>query len=274
MDSNSNSRLDRLNSQELEEFESSGLEKLIGIFVEPVRIFNSIRQFGSNISDWLLPLLFFLVTLLLADLMITAIPSIRFSMLEKQASEIREKLTPLVEDGIITEESVNSEIEALKKRYEDGLTSTKITEALFITISELLKFLVVLIFFHYLLKYLHSGEMKIKNSLPALGLPLYIKAFGNVFLIIAGLISSTYISDLSFATLAGIENNSLTGYLFHKFDLFSIWYFLLVAIGFIVMHRFEEKYKIFLIIFSAWISSGMFFFWLTKFMGLSNFNKL
>ncbi|GJQ62691.1 MAG: hypothetical protein SCALA702_17440 [Melioribacteraceae bacterium] len=274
MDSNSNGRLENLNSQELEEFESSGLEKLIGIFVEPVRIFKSIKQFGSNIYDWLFPILFFLITLLLADLMVTAIPSIRFSMLEKQATEIREKFAPLIADGTLTEEAVNEEIETLKKHYADGLTSTKLTEAFYITVIELFKFLVIFLFFHFLIKYLHHGEIKFRDSLTALGLPLYIKAFGNVFLIIAGLITSTYLSDMSIATLAGISNDSIFGFLLHKSDLFSIWYFLLVAFGFIVMHRLSNKYKVIVVIFSAWISSGLFFFWLVKLFGYSGPNNL
>lgn len=253
-----------INSEEVEEFESSSLEKLIGVFVEPLRIFRSISQFGAKSIDWLLPLLFFLLTLILSDLMVTSIPSIRYSMLEKQALNIRNKLEPLVEQGLITPDRINTQIEKLKKNYDEGLTVNKIKEAGYITFFEFIRFLVTLLVFHFILKFLYPGKIEIKKSLVALGLPFYIKAFGNVILIMAGLITSAYYQDLSIASIIGADRSTTLGFILGKLDLFAIWYFLIVSFGFLILHNLREKYKVIIIVFGIWLTSGLFFFWVSK----------
>jgi len=253
-----------INSEEVEEFESSSLEKLIGVFVEPLRIFKSISQFGAKSIDWLLPLLFFLLTLILSDLMVTSIPSIRYSMLEKQALNIRNKLEPLVEQGLITPDRINAQIENLKKSYDEGLTVRKIKEAGYITLFEFIRFLVTLLVFHFTFKFLYQGKIEIKKSLVALGLPFYIKAFGNVILIMAGLITSAYYQDLSIASIIGADRSTTFGFILGKLDLFAIRYFLIVSFGLLILHNLREKYKVIIIVFGIWLTSGLFFFWISK----------
>lgn len=271
MDKNTRSPENKVNSEEVEEFDVSFPEKLTGIFVEPVKTFKTVRQFGPKLSDWLIPVLFFLVTLLLADLMVMTIPSIRYSMIEKQIVTQRAQLEKLVDKGLITRDRVTTQIDRLKKSYEKGLTPVQLQKSLFIVITEAGRFFVTVVFFFFLLKYLYRGKIQFRDVITAFGLPYYIKAFGSMVFIMAGLATSTYISDLSAASLFNVNKRELTGFLLSKIDLFNIWYYFVAAAGVSVLLKLNEKYKIIIIVFSAWITIGLFFFWIAGLFGLTNF---
>jgi hypothetical protein len=66
------------------------------------------------------------------------------------------------------------------------------------------------------------------------------------------------------AAFMDLERGSFVNFILGKVDVFSIWFYAVISIGFAKMFKSQSVGKYFILIFSLWIGSSIIFFFIGK----------
>ncbi len=92
-------------------------------------------------------------------------------------------------------------------------------------------------------KFVFKGDGSYTQAMTALGLPFYISVLQSIVLIILGLLMGKMLTGLNPASLTGMDVKSLPGFLLSRFDVFSIWFYVVVGIAFAKMFKSDNIKK-------------------------------
>jgi len=98
----------------------------------------------------------------------------------------------------------------------------------------------------------------------AMGLPFYISVLQSIILIILGLLMGKMLTGLNPTALLGMDIKTLPGFLLSRFDVFSIWFYVVVGIAFAKMFKSNNVKKYIFTSIGLWLVFMFIIFGLAK----------
>jgi hypothetical protein len=250
--SDTNENNEQLNNSEQEELSHS--DKMIGIFTEPGKTFDSVSKFPPRTKDWVLPLVILLALVAIIQIILMQNSEIAFQAKQKQLVKIQEQFDEAVKNGQMTQEQANQQMDAIMERMDQSTSPVSIIiQTVSIFVVGFIIFLIIAAIHLMLSKLALKGEGTYASALVADGLAAYI---GMVHVIVAAVLSlafSRLMSDVNVATLIQAEKLSVVGFILGKFDVFSIWAFIVIGIGLSKMFKSSSSTKYIVMVFLVWI---------------------
>ena len=247
--------------QETQESELTHSDKIIGIFTEPSKTFNSISKFPVRTIDWLVPILILMIFAGIIRNLAMLNPDIMYQTKKEQI----EVLNKMVKEGKMTQEQADKALENSEKSIEFmkkpvgwiiNITSTILFGFTFF-------FLISGIYFLFI-RFILKGEGTYQHVLVASGLTSYISI---IQVLIAGMLSlllGKIIMDTSLANLLDFEKGTIIRFFSSKIDPLSIWAFSVLAIGLTKLNKAVDSKPYFILVFALWILGGLLFFFIGK----------
>lgn len=254
-----------------EEEELSHTDKLVGVITEPKNTFSEMAKFAAKTVDWVVPLLIFIVVVSISTILMQTNPQIKYQMIEKQMEAIEKNMNEAVQTGRITQEQMDTQMETIRERIENGGAAMLIPQVVGIVIVTFIIFFVVAGYFFVLAKYGLKGEGTYKDSMVAYGLPFYIAAIQIIVNLILAMLMSKMVTGISFATFMNIDKTEFLGFIISKIDPFSIWFYIVVGIGFAKMFKSDSIGKYIWMVIGSWLVFSIIFFFLGKAVPFLNF---
>ncbi|HOI29218.1 MAG TPA: YIP1 family protein [Melioribacteraceae bacterium] len=259
-----NQEAPKMSPAEEEELELSHTDKLVGVFSEPGNTFTKMSKFGAKTSDWIIPILVVIVVAILSNIVMMSNPVIKLSIMEKQMAQIEKQFDEAVASGQLTEAQKEEQMEVVRERMDQGMAANMIFTILGIVIFSFISFFVVSGVFYLFAKFLLKGSGVYRDAMSAYGLPMYVVVIQVIVMVIVALVMNKFFASLSVAEFLDADKTTIAGFLLNKLDIFSIWFYSIVSIGFAKMFKSEETGKYFAMIFGIWIGFGLIMFLLAK----------
>jgi len=264
MEETKNQQSTETSPNEPEELELSHTDKLVGVFSEPINTFSKMSASGPKTSDWLIPVIIFIVIAILSNILMMSNPAIKSSVIEKQMARLEKNFDDAVAKGQMTETQKEQQLEAIRERMEHGGIANTIFSAFGILILTFITFFIVSGVFYLLTKLILKGNGTYKDAMSAYGLPYYILVIQVIVMAILAFATDEFFTSTSLAAFIETEQTSFAHFVLSKLDIFSIWFYAIVSIGFAKMFKSQSLAKYFVLIFCMWIGFGFLLFLIAK----------
>lgn len=241
-----------------EEFEMSHTDKLVGVFSEPGKTFTQIAKFPLKTADWIIPVCTLIVVSILSIVVLFSNPQIKLQA--KQEGEKR--IQKMVETGTIRPEAAEQQIEVSNKFFDSPLfyVITSV-QALF---ASFIMFFIVSGVFLLFTKLVLKGEGTYKSAMIAYGLPYYILIIQGIVTVIIAFLMGKILRSTSVAEFVNVDKLSIVHWILGRLDVLSIWFYVVVGIGFAKLFNSKDTKKYIIMILSLWIGFSLIFFVLAK----------
>lgn len=247
-----------------DEYELTHSDKLVGVFSEPSTTFQKMAQSPVRTTDWLIPLLTFIIVLILSTVMMQTNQQIKYSMMEKQLESIEKNFDEAVNTGRMTQEQADAQMESIRDRMDQGGMAMLIPQIIGIVIFTFIVFFVISGFYFATVKFVLKGDGPYGNAMVAYGLPFYIASVQVILQVIVAMLMSKMVTDLSVTTFMSLDKTEIVGFLLSKVDIFSIWFYVVVGIAYAKMFKSDNTKKYVVTILVLWIGFSLLFFYLAK----------
>ncbi len=264
MEETKNQQATETSPNEQEEIELSHTDKLVGIFSEPINTFSKMSIMGPKTSDWFIPVIIFIVIAILSNILMMSNPVIKSAVIEKQMSQLEKNFDEAIAKGQMTEAQKEQQLENFRERMEKGGIANIIFSAIGILIFTFIIFFIVSGVFYLLTKLILKGDGTYKYAMSAYGLPYYILVIQVIVMAILALATDKFFTSTSLAAFIETEKTSFAHFVLSKLDIFSIWFYSIVSIGFAKMFKSQSLVKYFVLIFCMWIGFGFLLFLIAK----------
>lgn len=241
-----------------EEKALSHLDKLMGIFTEPIKTFEKISLFPPKTIDWFLPFFLLLLVISVSQIIRMSNPIIKSEMQEKQIQQIEKSLDEAVQRGEITRQDANQRMEIIQNQMSEAKMGPIILfQTISIFVIGFIFFLIVCGVYFIFAKFVFKDNGTYSGVLVASGLTSYIGILQIIVVTILSLLFSKFFQDTSLTSFLSIERTTLAGVLLSKIDPFSIWAYSITSIGIAKMFKSNNLLKYFILIFGLWIGWGL-----------------
>jgi hypothetical protein len=264
MEETTNQEAPKMSQAEEEELELSHTDKLVGVFSEPGNTFAKISVSGAKTTDWIIPILVVIVVAILSNIVMMSNPVIKLSIQEKQMAQFEKQMDEAVARGEMTEAQKEDQLDTIRERMEEGMSANLIFSIIGIVIFTFISFFVVTGVFYLFTKFALKGTGTYKEAMSAYGLPQYVIVIQIIVMVIVALVMNKFFSSLSVGEFLDVDKSTITGFILNKADVFSIWFYALVSIGYAKMFKSEDTGKYFALIFGIWIGFGLLMFFLSQ----------
>ena len=243
--------------EEIQETELNHTDKILGIFTEPVKTFETTAKFPVRTIDWLLPVFLFVLFLAFQQVIYHSNPNTAYQLRQKQMEAINKNLNSAVESGKITQEQADQQRNMIEERMEKmgGIGLVFQIIGIFIVIF-IIFFLMSAIYF-LLAKFVLKGEGSYTSVLVANGLPSYIGVLAVIIITAISFFMGKIYLDTSVASFVGADKSNIGGWLLAKLDIFTIWSLIIVGIGLAKMFKSSSIQKYIIMVFGVWIIGGL-----------------
>lgn len=233
-----------------EQQELSQMDAISGVFTEPGKTFETIAKFPKR-NFWLLPVIILVITSVVTSFLFFSDTELVGKMMDKQKQQMRERMQGSVKEGKMTQEQANDAIEKAEKFMDPNGLFFKITGIAGSVVSPFLMLFVLSVIYMLLLK-TFKANFEFTNILNVVGLSLTVSAVGSVIAIVISIVTGDLTSvGLSIMFKADAVGDTLHA-LFMKLDVFSIWFYILVAIGLVRIAKVKPVVS-YSIVFGLWI---------------------
>lgn len=241
-----------------EEEEELGItDKIVSVLTEPGELFSTLSKLPVKTIDWVLPLLVLVVAIIAMQFIVNTNPEIKANMVEKQMERFEENFQESVDKGQMTQEQADRQLDAMQEQMEQGGSIALIFGSIGAFIMVFLMFFIVSGVFLLLAKFALGGTGDYKASMLAYGLPHYIGVIQVIIMIVSAIIFSKMFEDTSIGSYMGIEKDGIFGWLMHKLDPFSIWFYSVVGIAYAKMFKSDNTMKYVIAILGMWIGFSL-----------------
>lgn len=241
-----------------EEKALSHLDKLMGIFTEPIKTFEKISLFPPKTIDWFLPFFLLLLVISVSQIIRMSNPIIKSEMQEKQIQQIEKSLDEAVQRGEITRQDANQRMEIIQNQMSEAKMGPIILfQTISIFVIGFIFFLIVCGVYFIFAKFVFKDNGTYSGVLVASGLTSYIGILQIIVVTILSLLFSKFFQDTSLTSFLSIERTTLAGVLLSKIDPFSLWAYSITSIGIAKMFKSNNLLKYFILIFGLWIGWGL-----------------
>jgi hypothetical protein len=251
-------------SPESQEEELSHSDKMIGVFSEPTATFEKTAKFPPKTMDWFLPILLLAVLISVQQILYRANPEISFQLKQKQMEAIGKRLDAQVESGAITRDQANQQRDMIESRMDQMGGITLVIQTISIWIGIFVFFFIMAGIYFLLAKFALKGEGSYSSVMVASGLSAYIGVLGIIITTIIALLMGKLLMDSSVASFLGSDKSTLIGWIYAKLDIFTIWSFVVFAIGLAKMFKSSSTQKYYMLVFGVWLIGGLLLFFLAK----------
>ncbi len=250
-----------------EEQELSHTDKLVGVFTEPMPMFTKTAQFPAKTTDWITPLLLVIVASIISIFVAFSNPAIQ----QEVKAENEKQIQKMVDEGKLTQEQADQQMEMSEKFMGGAIFYITTTISTFI--FWFIFFFIAAGFFHLAAKWILKGELTYKDSMVAYGLPFYILIIQVIVTLILTLVFEKSFKTTSVAAFLTLDKQSFLNFFLSKIDVFSIWFYVVVGIGFAKMAKSNDTKKYIILVLGLWIGFSLVFFALGKYIPfLERFN--
>lgn len=245
--------------------ELSHSDKLVGVFSEPGKTFESIAKFPIKTIDWLLPVLAMFVVIIISQFIMMGNPQIKAEMKQKQMDAIEKRLQEQVDKGTLTKQQAEEQQQTIEDQMDKmGGTIGKVFTAISILVIGFIAYLIIAGFYFLVIKFIFKADGTFQHVLVTTGLTSYIGIISMALVTIFALFTGKMARDVSAATLFSVDTKTFVGFLLAKLDVFSIWMYFVVALGMTKLFNAGDSKKYYYFIFGAWIVWSFILFFLMK----------
>lgn len=226
-------------------------DAITGILTEPGNTFESIKKTAKK-NYWLIPILIFIVVSIASRFMVMNDEELYSEIKTKQTEAVKKRLDEQVRDGKMSREQANESLEQMEKGFNK---SSPIYLILMIAgpivTTFLLLFVKGLIFFGAL-KIL-KGMITYMQVITVLGLAAIIDSLQVIIDTVLAIITGRLLSNIGPTLIFPKDSlsDSLLTFLSH-FDVFNIWYMIMIGIGFAVFSNLKISRTI-PVVFVLWL---------------------
>jgi len=246
------------------ETELSHSDKMIGIFTEPGKTFESMAKFPPKTIDWILPILLLIVVIIATQFVVMHNSELKYQMQQKQLEKVQKSFDQMVAKGQMTRSQANDRI----NQMQDGMAQGPTPVQMILQDVGILIFVFIVFFFMagiYLLLILAlKGVGGYVNVLVASGMTAYIAIISIILSTILAFILAKPMQDTSVAAFLNTDRTTVTGFIFSKLDIFSIWGYVILSIGLAQLFKSSSTTKYYFVVFGVWLIGGVLFFLLAK----------
>lgn len=249
--------------ENLEE-ELSFSDKIVGVFSEPKTTFESIAKFDLKFTDWFLPLIIVAILAISSQYILMLSPEIKHELITKQKDAIQEQFDEAIRKGDITQEQVDRQMDIMDEHIGS-------TNPLFMVIGLIsgiifffIVFFVIATFYFILAKFILKGDGSYTGAMIAASMPMFINLVQLILIIIVSLAMGVYIKGFSIATLIGMDNTTVTGFLLSRFEIFSIFGYVVTGIALAKLFKSESVTKYVISVLASWLIFTSIIFYLAQ----------
>lgn len=249
--------------QQIEE-ELSHSDKMIGIFTEPSKTYESIAKFPARTIDWFLPVFLTFLIVVITQIAINSNKGLHSQIVDKQIARVQKNLDKAVADGKITQDQANTQLNTMQDRMENfgGIQIAFIVLGVFI--GGFIVFFIMSGIYYLFVKFLLKGEGNYNTILVASGMTFYIAIIQIIIATIFTFILGRFVADTSIGSFMDSDKTTFIGFILSKLDIFSIWIYIVLSIGFAKMFKSLSTGKYYLTVFGIWLIGGLVLFLISK----------
>ena len=232
-------------------------DKFVGIFTEPSNTFEKIKIAGASTMDWLLPIIVFAVVAGFINFLSLNDPVIRMKIQEKQMERVEKNFNTLVENGTISQEKADEQIDKISEQMDEQLQKGRWLQLISIFLVTFVLFFLLAGFYFLVMKFGFKGNGTYKDAMTAYGLPYYILTISYIVVGLTMFLLSKPLQSISVGALLDYDSGTLVGLLLNKIDIFAIWFYSVIGIGFAKMFNIKSTQKVIIWIFIIWIGFSL-----------------
>lgn len=261
------------NQPEISEEEPQGslpshFDLAAGVFTEPRSVFDQLMKFPVRTADWLIPLAVILLLSVASTYVLFTNPAIVMEVRDKQMTQTEKALDEMVKSGQLTQSQKEEQMAAAEDRIKDIGTPKAVVfqSAMILIFGSIIYFIIAAVYFG-IAKFFFAAEGEYKGILVASSLSGYISSVSIILIAIVSMMMDTTFTDLSVATLAGMDKHTWPGFLASRLDIFTIASFFVFGLGMSrMMFQKEKESKYLMLVFGMWLGFTTAWFLLTSYV--------
>ena len=254
------------------EVELSHSDKMIGIFTEPGKTFESIAQHPAKTIDWFLPFLLLLVITAICHFVLMNNPEIKYSVTQKAIAQAQKRLDAEVKAGHITQEQANEQIDRIQQ-FMGGSSFQLIISIVGIFVGGFIIFFIMAGIYYLFARFALRGEGNYVSVLVPYGLVSYITIIQIVIATILAFLLNRYFLDISLASILDSDKSTIMGFILDKLNVINIWMFIVFGIGLAKMFKSKNTAKYVITVLCIWIFGTLILFYIGKAVPFLNFGR-
>ena len=252
------------NNPTSEKEELTHSDKFVGVLTDPRPTFLKMSNLPAKTSDWLIPILVVIVLAILSNVLMMSNPAIRSQAIEKQMAIVEENFDMAVENGQISREGADRQLEQIRDNIDAQMNAGMIIQFVATFVIVFLIFFIVTGVFFLIAKFVFKDVGSYKSSLVSYGLPQYVIVLQLIVILIAAMATNTLIMGTGLAVLLDYDTSTFAGFLLNKIDPFRIWFYAVISIAYAKMFKSRSITKYAFAIFSLWIGVSIIVFFLSQ----------
>lgn len=222
-------------------------DKFVGIFSEPSATYQNVRDAGARTSDWLVPLLVFVVILIAGTILRFSNPEFLEQIRQQQIDAIEQR----VENGQMSQ----SQAEQAMEQLETFAGFQKIIAPIGAAVGVVIVFFLIVLVYWFLSRMVFKGSATFALILSVVGLSFYIGVIDQLISILLMYVTGKPLATFSPTLLMASDSQSfqqMSYRLLSNLNPISIWSYCVVSIG---IHKVAviSKGKAFGLVFGLWI---------------------
>lgn len=225
-------------------------DAMTGIFTEPGETFSAMKLSKKNF--WLVPIIIFIVFSIVSRYMVTNDEELYSEIKTKQIESIKKRFDEQIKEGKMSQEQANEKMEQVSKGFSKSspifIVSLTLAPAV---ITFIILFLKGLIIFGVLK--LFKGVITYMQVIAVLGIASIIDTLQTIIDTVLAIVTGRLLANIG--PILIFPKDSLSdkmSILLAHFDLFNIWYVILIGIGFAAYSNLKSKQTI-PIVFALWL---------------------
>lgn len=247
-------------------------DKIVGLFTEPAKTFESMSKYPVRTIDWLLPVFLMLLAVSLSTILISSNKQLGEEAKRKQMAKIEKGLQEQVNKGTLSQEQANEQLAKIEERFDPRNPLMMVITFFSIVVFGLVFFFLITGIYYLFSKFALGGVGTYKSSLAANGLVGYIGILQVLLTTILAFTMGRIFADTSVASFMNIDKTTFTGMLLSKVDVVSIWIYIVLSIALAKMFKSTSTVKYYVMVFGLWIFWSLFIHFGSKaFPVLENF---
>ncbi len=240
-------------------------DKLVGIITEPAATFASMSKHPPKTMDWFIPMIIFILFIFISQILLLSNKEIYYQVKEKQLARMEKTMNEMVQQGKMTKEQMNTQLNNIQNRMDKGLTPVQIIfQGIGTLIFVFIVFFIISAIYFLFAKAVFKDDGTYQSALVASGMVAYIGIIQIILVTIFAFLMGRMMNDFSVASFMDMDKTTIGGFLLAKVDIFSIWSYSVLSIGLAKLFKAASMVKYFALVFGVWIIGGLLLFFLAE----------
>ena len=250
--------------------ELSFSDKMIGIFSEPGKTYESISNHPLRTIDWLLPFFILLFIVSATQFLLMSNKELHSVIVEKQMTKIQNNFDKMVKEGKMTQDDADKQISTIQDRMDNFGPLQMVFTVVGIFIGGFIIFFILAGIYFLFIKFVLKGDGNYTSVLIASSMTSYIVIIQVILAAIFAFMIGRPFQDTSIASFLDSDRSTYLGFFLSKLDIISIWAYAVLAIGLSKMFKSKNAFAYYITIFGIWLIGGFILFFIAKSIPIFN----